>query len=136
MEIFAVIQGLRALKESCIVNLYTDSSYVSDAFNKAWIAAWQKNNWRTASKKEVKNQDLWRALLYETHKHKISFIHVQGHADNEFNNRCDRLAREAIETCRKNNENNLPLLTSSSFLSMNSPHLYTFINQKPDSRRA
>lgn len=104
MEIFAVIQGLRALKESCIVNLYTDSSYVSDAFNKAWIAAWQKNNWRTASKKEVKNQDLWRALLYETHKHKISFIHVQGHADNEFNNHCDRLAREAIETCRKNNE--------------------------------
>lgn len=103
MEIFAVIQGLRALKESCIVRLYTDSAYVSDAFNKNWIDSWLVKDWRTANNAIVKNQDLWKALLYETNKHKITFIKVKGHSDNKYNNRCDELARGAIDECKKNN---------------------------------
>lgn len=98
MELLAIIEGLRALKEPCEVNLYSDSAYSLDAFNKGWIEDWQKNNWRTASKQEVKNVDLWRALLIETNKHKITWIKVKGHSDNEYNNRCDTLARSAIKS--------------------------------------
>ena len=97
MELFAVIMGLRALKEPCEVVVTTDSAYVADAFNKNWIDAWQKNNWRTSSKEEVKNPDLWRALLFEIKRHKVSFVRVKGHADNELNNRCDFLATSAID---------------------------------------
>lgn len=96
MEMFAVIMGLRALKEPCEVVVTTDSSYVADAFNKGWVESWQKNNWRTANKEEVKNIDLWRALLYEIKRHRVSFVRVKGHADNELNNRCDFLATTAI----------------------------------------
>ena len=96
MEMFAVIMGLRALKEPCEVVVTTDSAYVADAFNKGWVESWQKNNWRTANKDEVKNIDLWRALLYEIKRHKVSFVRVKGHADNELNNRCDFLATTAI----------------------------------------
>lgn len=92
MEVLAVISGLKALKEPCIVNLYSDSQYVVDAFNKGWIYNWQNNNWKTADKKEVKNKDLWIELLGEFNKHKITFIKVKGHSDNEFNNRCDKIA--------------------------------------------
>ena len=102
MEVFAVIMALKNLKESCEVEVYTDSSYVADAFNKDWITQWQMSKWRTAGKKEVKNQDLWKQLLAEIEKHKVKFIKVKGHADNEFNNRCDKMAREQIEECRKN----------------------------------
>ena len=96
MELFAVIMGLRALKEPCEVVISTDSAYVADAFNKGWINSWQKNNWRTAGKDEVKNLDLWKALLFEIKRHKVSFVWVKGHADNELNNRCDYLATSAI----------------------------------------
>ena len=96
MEMFAVIMGLRALKEPCEVVVTTDSAYVADAFNKGWVESWQKNNWRTANKDEVKNIDLWRALLYEIKRHKVSFVRVKGHADNELNNRCDFLATTEI----------------------------------------
>ena len=98
MELLAIIEGLRALKESCIVDLYSDSAYSLDAFNKGWIDEWQKNKWKTSSKQDVKNKDLWRALLIETQKHKITWIKVKGHADNKYNNKCDELAREAIKT--------------------------------------
>jgi len=97
MELFACIMGLRALKEPCEVRLFTDSAYVADAFNKDWLASWQSNGWRTANKQEVKNIDLWQALLIEKNRHRLTFIWVKGHADNEFNNRCDFLARMAIE---------------------------------------
>lgn len=98
MELLAIIEGLRALKEPCDVTLYSDSAYSLDAFNKGWIDDWQKNNWRTSSKQEVKNVDLWRALLIEVAKHKLTWVKVKGHADNEYNNRCDLLARSAIKS--------------------------------------
>ena len=94
MELLAVIQGLKALKEKCEVQLYSDSQYVVDAFNNGWIENWQNNGWRTSGKSEVKNVDLWVELLALTKKHQVSFIKVKGHSDNEYNNRCDKIARE------------------------------------------
>ena len=88
----AVIKGISALKEPCEVNLYSDSRYVVDAFNKGWISSWQESNWRTANKKEVKNIDLWQELLKLSKIHEITFIKVKGHSDNEYNNRCDKIA--------------------------------------------
>lgn len=96
MELFAVIQALRALNQSCDVDICTDSQYVADAFNKDWLNQWQQNNWRTASKSEVKNVDLWKALLYEVNKHKVNFVKVEGHANVELNERCDTLAKDEI----------------------------------------
>lgn len=92
MEILAVIKGLEALKEPCAVNLYSDSQYVVDAFNQGWITAWKSSGWRTSNKKEVKNSDLWLRLLELTAVHNVNFIKVKGHSDNEFNNRCDKIA--------------------------------------------
>ncbi len=94
MELLAVIKGLEALKEKCNVNLYSDSQYVVDAFNKGWIDIWQRNNWKTSNKKEVKNIDLWEKLLYLSKIHFITFNKVKGHSDNDFNNRCDKIAVE------------------------------------------
>ena len=92
MELMAVIKGLECLKETCEVNLYSDSQYVVDAFNQGWIFSWQNSGWRTSNKKEVKNIDLWLKLLELYNVHKINFIKVKGHADNEYNNRCDKIA--------------------------------------------
>lgn len=103
MELFAVVQGLRALKESCEVTLYSDSSYVVNAFNNNWIEGWNRRGWKASGGGEVKNQDLWKALIYEVNKHKVTFVWVKGHEENEFNNRCDRLAVEEIKRCRSNN---------------------------------
>ena len=86
MELVAVIEGLKTLNQPCSVNLYSDSQYVVDAFNQGWIDAWQKNSWRNAANKEVKNVDLWKLLLELTN--------VKGHSDNEYNNRCDKIAVE------------------------------------------
>jgi ribonuclease HI len=103
MELFAILQALKTLKQKCRINLYTDSAYVVNAFNLNYIKAWQNNNWKTSDNKDVKNADIWKALLNETNKHDIKFIKVKGHSDNSFNNRCDQLAREQIEICRKLN---------------------------------
>ena len=92
MELLAAIKGLEALKEPCEVDLYSDSQYLTDAFNKGWIFSWQLSGWRTANKKQVKNVDLWEMLIELTKIHKINFIKVKGHSDNEYNNRCDKLA--------------------------------------------
>lgn len=97
MELTAVIEALKLLKRPCNVNLYSDSAYVVNAFLQKWIINWQKNNWKTADKKDVKNKELWQELLELTNTHKVKFIKVKGHADNEFNNRCDELARNAIK---------------------------------------
>ena len=95
MELKAVIEGLKALKEPCIVNLYSDSQYVVDAFNEKWIDSWKQNNWKTSGKKPVKNVDLWNDLLELINKQrKVNFIKVKGHSDNEYNNRCDKIAVE------------------------------------------
>ncbi len=103
MEMLAVIQALRALKEPCECEIFSDSQYVVDAINKNWLVSWQMNNWRTASKSEVKNVDLWKDLLTEMSKHKVTFVKVKGHSDVELNERCDKLAKAAIERCVKEN---------------------------------
>ena len=96
MELTAVIEALKLLKFPCKVNLYSDSAYVVNAFLQNWVVNWQKNNWKTADKKDVKNKELWQELISLTNTHDVTFIKVKGHADNEYNNRCDELARNAI----------------------------------------
>ena len=98
MEITAVLEALKLLKFECSVKVYSDSAYVVNAFNQGWIENWKKNNWRTAGKDPVKNKELWVELDELTQKHKVEFIKVKGHSDNEFNNRCDYLATSAIKT--------------------------------------
>ena len=92
MELTAVIAGLSALKEPCIVELYSDSKYVIDGLSKGWAASWQKNGWKKADKKPALNPDLWEKLLELTTIHKLNYHWVKGHADNPKNNRCDELA--------------------------------------------
>ena len=92
MELTAVIAGLSALKEPCIVELYSDSKYVIDGLSKGWAASWQKNGWRKSDKKPALNPDLWEKLLELTHIHQMRYHWVKGHAENEKNNRCDQLA--------------------------------------------
>ncbi len=92
MEMMAVIKGLEMLKEACEVEVYSDSAYVVNSIEKGWIYSWKKNGWKKADKKEVKNIDLWERLLKQMEIHNVSFKKVKGHADDELNNRCDRLA--------------------------------------------
>jgi ribonuclease HI len=103
MELLAVIKGLEALKETCIVNVYSDSQYVVDAFLQNWVFSWQQNGWKTAGKKAVKNPDLWLKLLELYGNHKVTFIKVKGHSDNEFNNRCDKIAVSEYKKIQENN---------------------------------
>lgn len=97
MEITAVIEGLKMLKYQCEVEIYSDSAYVVNAFNNHWIDGWIKKNWINSNKEKVKNKELWEELYNLTKQHKVKFIKVKGHSDNEFNNRCDELARNAIK---------------------------------------
>ncbi len=97
MEIFAVIAGLRCLKERCKVNIYSDSAYTVNAFNQHWLDNWRRSGWKKADGKPVLNVDLWQQLYELTQQHEVRFIKVKGHADNEYNNRCDALARAAIK---------------------------------------
>lgn len=97
MEITAVIEALKSLKFPCNVELYSDSAYVVNAFKENWIDGWLKNNWKTSGKKPVKNKELWQELLKLLEIHTVEFIKVKGHADNEYNNRCDELARNEIQ---------------------------------------
>ena len=103
MELFAAISGLGALKEPCDVTLYSDSNYLVRAFNEHWIDHWKKNRWKTSSGSKVENQELWFVLATLTAKHHVTFIKVKGHADHPENNRCDQLARAAIEEFRRLN---------------------------------
>ena len=96
MELAGVIKGLEALKESCQVDLYTDSAYVCNAFINKWLEDWQLNGWKNAKNKEVLNKDLWLKLLDLIEYHKVTFHKVKGHADDEKNNRCDKIARSEI----------------------------------------
>ena len=92
MELLAVISGLEALKETCRVDLYSDSKYVIDGLSKGWAVSWRKNGWRKADKKPALNPDLWERLLNLVEKHQLAYHWVKGHADNPYNNRCDQLA--------------------------------------------
>ena len=97
MEVTAVIEALKCLKVESDVQVYSDSAYTVNAFNQKWIFGWIKKGWKTASGDRVKNKELWQELYSLTQKHKVEFIKVKGHADNEYNNRCDELARNAIK---------------------------------------
>ena len=92
MELTAVIRGLEALKEPCIVELYSDSKYVIDALQKGWARSWQKRGWIKSDKKPALNPDLWEQLLSLTERHELRYHWVKGHADNPKNNRCDQMA--------------------------------------------
>lgn len=97
MELRAAIEGLKALKEPCRVKLYSDSAYLINSFNEGWIDNWKRNGWtRSDKKEELKNQDLWKELERLTNVHSVDFIKVKGHSDNEYNNRCDKLATGEI----------------------------------------
>ena len=97
MEITAVLEALKILKEPCEVDVYSDSAYVVNTFEKGWIDNWVKSGWKTASKDLVKNVELWKELLELMKKHNVTFHKVKGHSDNELNNRCDELATSAIK---------------------------------------
>lgn len=97
MELTAPIKALEALKQPCKVVIYTDSAYVYNAFKQGWIQLWQNNNWLNSRKRPVENKDLWQKLLVLMSNHNVEWIKVKGHSDNEKNNRCDKLAKEAIK---------------------------------------
>lgn len=100
MELTAAIEGLSALKEPCAVTLYSDSSYLVNAFRQGWLENWQRHNWLKSDKKPVENQDLWQTLLRLTATHTVRWVKVKGHAGNVENNRCDQLATGAIRQGR------------------------------------
>ena len=97
MELTAIIEGLKCLKEACEVIIYSDSQYAVDAIEKGWLNYWITHNWRTKGKDDVKNIDLWESLIEQMNKHRVSFVKVKGHSDNEYNNMCDKVAREEIK---------------------------------------
>ena len=99
MELTAVIEGLKKLKEPCNheVEIYSDSAYVVNAFNNGWIYNWMKKGWVNSSKEPVKNKELWQELYDLVKKYNAKFIKVKGHSDNIYNNRCDELARSEIK---------------------------------------
>lgn len=97
MELTAAVKALEALTEPCSITLHSDSAYLINTFQQGWLTKWQLNGWKTANKGPVENQDLWRTLLDLAAKHQIKWVKVKGHADNEFNNRCDKLARDEIK---------------------------------------
>ncbi|MEP3631260.1 MAG: ribonuclease HI [Hyphomicrobiales bacterium] len=96
MELTAAIESLNALKEPCIVNLHTDSQYVKGGIT-GWIEGWKRNGWKTAAKKPVKNEELWRALEIARDRHNVSWHWVKGHAGHPDNERADELARQGME---------------------------------------
>lgn len=96
MELTAVIEGLNALKRSCAVELYTDSTYVMQGLNE-WLPNWKARGWKTASRKPVKNQDLWQALDAACQRHQIHWHWVKGHAGDPGNEEADRLANLGVD---------------------------------------
>jgi len=97
MELTAAIEALKCLKSACEVELFSDSAYLVNGFNQKWLVKWKQNGWINSSKDEVKNIDLWKELDRLNAIHAISWIKVKGHSDNEFNNRCDKLATDEVK---------------------------------------
>ena len=97
MELMAAIVGLEALTRPCQVELYSDSKYLTDAFNQHWIEGWLKRNWKNSAKEPVKNIDLWKRLLKAKEPHQVTFTWVKGHAGHPENERCDQLATSAAD---------------------------------------
>lgn len=99
MELLAVIEGLNALKRHCAVEITTDSQYVKNGITQ-WIHNWKRNGWKTAAKKPVKNEDLWRALDKAVAAHEVTWKWVKGHSGHAENERADSLANQGLEQCR------------------------------------
>lgn len=102
MELTAVIEGLSALNEPCVVDLVSDSKYVVDSIQKGWVYSWKRNGWRKADKKPALNVDLWEKLLKLLEIHKVNFIWIRGHQGHEENERCDKLAVAASLKYKQN----------------------------------
>ena len=100
MELTAALKALTLLKEPCQVTLYSDSAYLVNGFLQKWVVNWEKNGWRNSKKEPVLNADLWRGLIAEAKRHRIKWVKVKGHSDNVNNNRCDKLATDAIQNHR------------------------------------
>ena len=101
MEMTAAIKALEALKKPCKVKLYTDSSYVKNAFEKNWLKNWKNNGWKSKGRKPVANKDLWLRLLEVSQKHEVSWRWVKGHSGDAENDRCDELAVQARKELAK-----------------------------------
>ncbi|GAA4735062.1 ribonuclease HI [Isoptericola chiayiensis] len=99
MELTAVVEALRALKQPSGVTVHTDSSYVMNGM-KTWIAGWKRNGWQTSAKKPVKNVDLWQALDAEVARHQVQWVWVKGHAGDPGNERADQLANDGVDSVR------------------------------------
>jgi ribonuclease HI len=99
MEMMAVLEGLRALTRPCVVEIYTDSEYVKKGMTE-WLRGWKARGWKTADKKPVKNDDLWRLLDQEASRHTVSWHWVRGHAGHPENERADELARLGAKEAR------------------------------------
>lgn len=93
MELMAAIQALEMLKEPVRVRLHTDSAYMVNCFHQGWHERWARNGWKNSKREPVENRDLWERLLAQTRRHHVEFVKVKGHSDDEWNNRCDELAR-------------------------------------------
>jgi ribonuclease HI len=100
MELMAAIKGLEALREPCVVQLFTDSEYVRRGITE-WMLKWRNNGWRTADRKPVKNADLWRELDAEATRHRVSWHWVKGHAGHPENERADALANRGLEDAQR-----------------------------------
>ena len=98
MELMAAIVGLEALTRPCEVEIYSDSRYLTDAFNKKWIDGWIRKNWKRGKNEPVKNRELWERLLKAMEPHKVNFIWLKGHDGHEMNERCDTLATTAADS--------------------------------------
>lgn len=104
MELRAVIEGLKALKRPCRVHVYSDSAYVVNAFKQNWLDGWQRKGWRNSAGQSVSNKELWQELLALAEAHEIVWHKVKGHADNDYNNRCDALAVAAVKRYKQDRD--------------------------------
>lgn len=101
MELTAVIEALRLLKEPCQVTVYSDSQYVCNGITKGWAKGWKSRGWKKSDKSPALNPELWDALLTEIDRHQVEMIWVRGHAGHPENERCDALAVAAAERCKR-----------------------------------
>lgn len=104
MELTAAVEALSCLKKPCQVRLFSDSAYLVSAFTKGWLANWQNNGWKNAAGDPVSNLDLWQLLLAAASPHQVEWVKIKGHADDELNIRCDRLAVAEIKKIRQNGD--------------------------------
>ena len=101
MELAAVVESIRVLKEPCVIAVHTDSAYIANAFNEGWIENWLRRGWMTAGKKPVKNQDLWQQLDDQASRHRIEWRWVKGHSGHPENERADALANRGMDDVRE-----------------------------------